>query len=245
MQNSRVGLAVVATVAVALMLLMLVWAAGSGVGVLATGGPRAQTAVPTATASASQEPGRVRHERARREPQQQHPVDLSWLGETIEVVLLLALGLLLLRWGRWVRERLAEESAEPRLAAGFDLLPDAADLADRIAADREEHRARLAEGTPRNGIVQCWVLFQEAATGHGLPPLPTETSTEYLTRLLHLLDVDPRPAARLAGLYHEARFSTHPLTEEHRVAAREALDALHADLASLRRVHRDADEVAR
>ena len=35
---------------------------------------------------------------------------------------------------------------------------------------------------------------------------------------------------RLADLYREARFSDHPMTEDHRQAALEALDAIHRSL---------------
>ena len=46
------------------------------------------------------------------------------------------------------------------------------------------------------------------------------------------LDLDPAATDRLASLYREARFSTHPLGEEARAAARDALAVLHADLAA-------------
>ncbi len=52
-------------------------------------------------------------------------------------------------------------------------------------------------------------------------------------RFLHALDLDPRPVAALAGLYHEARFSTHTLTEDARERAIAALEAIHDDLARL------------
>lgn len=230
MQTSRVGLTVLATVAVALALVMLVWAASAGPGELVTGGPRAQTAVPTMTAAPSADPGRVHDEQLRRLQQQDHVLDLSWLLEAIEAALLLGLGLLLWRWVRWLRDRLAEAAPYERLQIGFDVLPDPTGLVERIAAERDEQLTRLAEGTARNGIVRCWMLFQDAASSCGLPPLPSETPTEYLTRLLRRLDVDPRPAGRLAGLYHEARFSSHPMTEDDRLAARQALLDLHAEL---------------
>ena len=45
--------------------------------------------------------------------------------------------------------------------------------------------------------------------------------------MLDLVDADPAAVSRLAGLYREARFSEHELTEADRPAALEALDAIH------------------
>ena len=53
-----------------------------------------------------------------------------------------------------------------------------------------------------------------------------------MVRFLHALDVDPRPVARLADLYREARFSTHPMGERReRARAEDALAAVHDELA--------------
>jgi len=49
-------------------------------------------------------------------------------------------------------------------------------------------------------------------------------------RFLHTLDVDPRPVGLLAGLFQEARFSTHPLPADARSRAELALAGIHADL---------------
>jgi hypothetical protein len=61
---------------------------------------------------------------------------------------------------------------------------------------------------------------------------PAETPTEFITRFLHRLDVDPRAAATLAELYHEARFSTHPLPPDARARARAAVEQVHRDLST-------------
>jgi hypothetical protein len=74
------------------------------------------------------------------------------------------------------------------------------------------------------------VLLEETAANVGIPRLPAETATELVMRFLHTLNVDPRPVARLAELYHEARFSTHDLPADARQRAEQALAAIHADL---------------
>lgn len=225
-------MAAVAVAGLAVALLMLLWAAISGPGQVVAGGPSAQTAVPTATASANAPPQGHRTPLPRQQPPpSRNAVDLSWLGELVEAALVLGAG-----WLAWVgiralRDKMLEREHPTRIAARFDVVPDPVAVAERLASDREAHLERLAEGTPRNGIVRCWVLFEDEATDLGVAPSPTETPTEFLTRFLHRLDVDPRPAGRLARLYHEARFSTHELTEAHRGAARGALLSLHQDLA--------------
>jgi len=213
-------------------LLMLLWAASSGPGQVVSGGPSAQTAVPTATATASAPPrGRPSQAQHQPPPRSGGRLDLSWLGELVEAALLLGAGWLLWVGGRSARDRMLARDHQTRIEASFDVVPDPAAVAERVASDRDEHLARLAEGMPRNGIVRCWVLFEDEARGMGVGPGPSETPTEFLTRFLHRLDVDPRPAGRLAQLYHEARFSTHELTEAHREAARQALLRLHQELA--------------
>lgn len=233
MQGSRLALAALATAGLAAALLMLLWAATSGPGRVVSGGPHAQTAVPTATATPRPAPQGRRTTDRQPPPKSSGTLDLSWLGELVEAGLLLGAGWLLWLGGRAIRDRALARDHPTRIAAPFETLPDPADVAERVSSDRQEHLARLAEGTPRNGIVRCWVLFEEEAHDLGVGPAPSETPTEFLTRFLHRLDVDPRPAARLAGLYHEARFSSHELTEADREAARQALLDLHADLAAV------------
>ena len=52
-----------------------------------------------------------------------------------------------------------------------------------------------------------------------------------MVRFLHLLDIDPRPVAELERLFHEARFSTHPLAPDARARAQGALADIHRELA--------------
>ena len=51
-----------------------------------------------------------------------------------------------------------------------------------------------------------------------------------MVRFLHSLDVDPRPVGQLAQLFLEARFSTHPMADDARPRAEQALAAIHQDL---------------
>jgi Domain of unknown function (DUF4129) len=150
---------------------------------------------------------------------------------------LLFLGLLLL--GLWLAAgavrlvvlRLARELPDKQLVLELDPLSVAEAGREAMRRDRGLYDAALAESDVRNGIVACWVLLEETAANVGIPRLPAETATELVVRFLHTLDVDPRPVATLARLYHEARFSTHELPADARTRAERALADIHADLA--------------
>jgi hypothetical protein len=158
----------------------------------------------------------------------------SGLGDWLQDLFYLAL-LLIGLWlsavlVRFVVLRFARELPDKQLVIDLDPLPLAEAGREAMRRDRELYDAALAESDVRNGIVACWVLLEETAGNVGIPRLPAETATELVVRFLHTLDVDPRPVAALAALYHEARFSTHDLPADARLRAEQALAAIHADL---------------
>jgi hypothetical protein len=122
---------------------------------------------------------------------------------------------------------------DKQLVVDLDPLPDVGAGREALSRDRDRHLAALASNDVRNGIVACWVLMEQGAAEAGVVRRPAETATEFVVRFLHTLDLDPRPVAALAGLYHEARFSTHSLTEDARERALTALQAIHEELAHL------------
>jgi hypothetical protein len=63
-----------------------------------------------------------------------------------------------------------------------------------------------------------------------VPRRASETSSEYVLRILDLADADTAPVTRLAELYREARFSDHGITEDHRIEALTALAAIQRSL---------------
>ncbi|HQR27809.1 MAG TPA: DUF4129 domain-containing protein [Nocardioides sp.] len=114
----------------------------------------------------------------------------------------------------------------------FDLLDDRARLSRALAVDAAGQRDLLEEGAPRNAIVACWHRFEQQAALAGVRRRPAETSSEFTLRVLDLVDADPAAVTTLAGLYREARFSGHPMGEDHRRRALAALDAVHHGLLS-------------
>lgn len=217
--------------AVAVGLLVLVWAATSGPStIIGSSGRRIHRdhPTPTATAGATQVPGA--HEKfMKNHPPSHH---LAWVGDLLAwAVVLLALGLLALAL-HWLWRNRWRRPPEPESAA-FDVLPDVDAVAEALSRDAGAQLAAVAEGSPRNGIVRCWLRMEEVTAEAGLPREEWETSAEFTVRVLRTLDLDPRGVGTLARLYREARFSDHELGEDARQAARAALQRLHSDLLEL------------
>ncbi len=214
-----------------LVLIAVAWAASTGVGQLASGERTVQYAPPSYSASGTFYPDTAGPKALQQDQNLGSGPDLTWIGKIFGGIVLLTLAALL-TWALyvWMAGRFESRGRWGRERVEFADFPETSRLEEELLSAREVHLTRLADGPPRNGIVRCWMAFEEAATAVDLPPRLTETPTEFLTRLLEQLQVDPRPGVRLAELYHVARFSSHPLTEADRAAARQALLEVHAQL---------------
>jgi hypothetical protein len=153
------------------------------------------------------------------------PLWLKLIVWTLEVVLLLAVlalvAFLLLQAGRLVRHRLRPQGA--RDVVEFIPLDEPARIAAAVTEDAVEQDTLLRQGEPRNAIVEAWLRFEVQGERAGVGRRPWETSSEYAIRILDLAAADAGAVYRLAVLFREARFSEHPITEEHRRLALEAL----------------------
>ncbi len=103
----------------------------------------------------------------------------------------------------------------------FEVLDDGSQL--RMAVDIDTARAVLSSGSPRNAIVACWMQLERDAAAAGLARFEAETSSEYVERVVVASSISSGPITELAGLYREARFSRHELTDAHRARAAEVL----------------------
>ncbi len=121
------------------------------------------------------------------------------------------------------RERAADE-------VEFAVLGEPARLAAAIVEDAREQEALLRDGEPRNAIVAAWSRFEVQGARAGSPRREWETSSEYALRILDLVEADSGAVHRLATLYREARFSEHPITEQHREDALGALEGIRRSL---------------
>lgn len=170
-------------------------------------------------------------------------VDLHVLGDAITGLLSVLFVLAILVALSWLAHRLLlrfrEWRAEhrPFVAVAFETGPERPGLVDQESVDAARERLlddwpEWGTGTPRQAILACWLDLKRTGEQAGVVHLPAETSTEFVVRLLHRLDADPRPTARLADLYREARFSTHDLTERDGRDAESAVQAIRASLAA-------------
>jgi len=119
---------------------------------------------------------------------------------------------------------------EEREDIGFAVLDEPIRVAEQVTADAGEQDTLLREGDPRNAIVAAWHRFEVQGGRAGVARRDSETSSEYVLRILDLADADAGPANRLAELYREARFSDHPVTEDHRSQALAALAGIRQGL---------------
>lgn len=146
---------------------------------------------------------------------------LNVLGVAAMIAALAALAVA--GWNRRPRLRWRRRSA----ADDFEVLPD---VAAAVVAEAANQRAALQSGSARNAIVRCWLRLEHDVAAAGLERHRADTSAEFTERVLARYSVDTDAIHHLASLYREARFSEHPLDEESRRSALEALDRLHQAL---------------
>jgi hypothetical protein len=82
-------------------------------------------------------------------------------------------------------------------------------------------------------IITCWQRLRAAAAQAGVPPVASDTPEESIARVLRagaVSEAAAPPLATLAGLYREARFSEHEMSRGDVWVARQALQAIVAQL---------------
>lgn len=79
---------------------------------------------------------------------------------------------------------------------------------------------------PADAIVRAWLGLQETAEESGLARRPSETPTEFTSRIMSRALTDDRAIKTLLRLYLRTRFGDHPVTEDDVSTVREALQEL-------------------
>lgn len=160
----------------------------------------------------------------------------QWIVDAIQLVILLTLIFGLLHVLRRLLERDRREGAGPPRDREEE-------LAALLDASGEEVRYRaLTQGDPRNAVVACWVALEDAVHRSGLEQDPAMTASELTSTVLARWEVDPRAIRDLSAAYREARFSRHPITEDQRRAAVDALERIHRDLRRKVKAEQEARE---
>jgi uncharacterized membrane protein YidH (DUF202 family) len=103
---------------------------------------------------------------------------------------------------------------------------DADDAGATSAAVDAAIGALDAGSDPRHAVIAAYAAMQATLGRHGVVRSPAEAPREYLRRVLVERGATEREAATLTGLFEEARYSTHPITERVREVALSALRSL-------------------
>lgn len=94
--------------------------------------------------------------------------------------------------------------------------PPTVDLSESLEASLD---TMLNDPDPRTGICAAYGRLLESLAEAGLPRRPEEAPEEHMQRCLNVAGLPAQPVAELLHLFSLARFSSHPITEEHRIAA--------------------------
>jgi hypothetical protein len=133
------------------------------------------------------------------------------------MLIALALLLTLTVWSRRTRRRVTGPPRDQaRLALGQSLAAGRAAL----AGPRD----------PRAAIIACYAAMERGFAAAGSAPAAADTPAEVLARATGAGLVRSGSAARMAGLFRRARYSSEPMTSADSAAAASALDQMQADL---------------
>jgi hypothetical protein len=110
-----------------------------------------------------------------------------------------------------------------------DVEPDAEPLVAALAAGA---RVLHEDPDPRTAIIGCYAAMERSLADAGSPPRLADTPAEVLSRATVAGLVRPAPATALTGLFRQARYGSHPMTEADRATAIDALAQVQADLGS-------------
>ena len=161
-------------------------------------------------------------------PGQDQPLFVTVMTWAFKVALALVVLAVVVAGARALREWWQNRNTPAEAVPAGSVLPDA------VLRGAEEGEELLATGTPANAVVAAWVALESAVRSVGIRDDGALTSAELVTTVLRSYSVEREPLDTLAALYREARFSTHPVGEDMRTRARQALQQVQSDL---RRVH--------
>jgi hypothetical protein len=139
-------------------------------------------------------------------------------------VLWLTIALIAIAGGWWWHDR--------RKRKGMALtLPDAPSVEeDMIASINDSIDDLEAEPDARRAVIAAYARMEGVFAHHGMRRIASETSVEYLRRLLHGLTNRADAVTRLTGLFEHAKFSRHEIDGTMKQAAIDALRAIRDDL---------------
>jgi hypothetical protein len=162
-------------------------------------------------------------------PDQHHHFRLPWsvIGWLLLGVLIVAVvAIIVTFWPRMSIGRRARRA--PGRARPIQPAPD--DLIRQVSNTLRSTMSQVSGGQIRDGVILCWHRLEQTAEAAGLRRSPADTSSDLVGRLLASMPVSEAPLNRLAALYREARFSSHPIPAEAVAQARSDLAQLRSEL---------------
>jgi hypothetical protein len=126
----------------------------------------------------------------------------------------------------------ARARTRARRPGGYADEPPADEQDDLRKAIDSGLRALHAVDDARAAIIACYVAMEASLASAGAARTAAETPDELLSRAATAGLVRGPAAPTLTGLFYEARYSTRPLAPGAKDAARQAMDAISAELAS-------------
>lgn len=164
-------------------------------------------------------------------PQSQAGPVQRWIGAILLGLLLLALLAGVVYLARWLwrhrPRRAVVVEAKPAttpagvigVGANVSALLHGAEAAENILAE---------SGVPHDLVLRCWLALEEAAAASGAARRPSDSPTQFTGAVLRSTAADRASVDTLLRLYHQARFSHHPITDDDVRAARTAVIKLAA-----------------
>ena len=104
-------------------------------------------------------------------------------------------------------------------------------LGEQLAVVLDETLDDLrAEADPRRAIIAAYARLERVLAANGVPRRTSETSDEYLPRVLYGLALDARAVERLTALFTRAKFSHHDVDAAMKDEAIDALEQVRDEL---------------
>ncbi|MGH9090002.1 MAG: DUF4129 domain-containing protein [Acidimicrobiales bacterium] len=151
---------------------------------------------------------------------------LLWIVVGIAVI---GVAMLLWRWwsGRPARAATDRHSAAVEATREITVEPEPEpDTAVLLTGLELALQALDEQREPADAIVRAWLGLQETAEESGIVRRPSETPTEFTSRILGSVVADDSALRSLLRLYLRTRFGDHPVTSDDVAAVRVALQGL-------------------
>jgi heme/copper-type cytochrome/quinol oxidase subunit 2 len=138
----------------------------------------------------------------------------AWLPWTVLAIVVVAIAVvivvLVIRRARFARAASDQAAAGAAVEAAIDALESDLD--------------------PRRAVIAAYGAMQRSLGEHGVARSPAEAPREYLQRVLLASRASEHESTTLTGLFEEARYSSHPISEHVREVALSALRSLQGHL---------------